>query len=196
MPKIVDHDQRRQELVETTWRIIARRGLSGATMRQIAQEAGYANGALKPYFATKDELLEATYQHVFDRSEERITEQLRGRRGLDAVRALSLEVLPVHPELQDEARLVLAFWNEAAHQPDEATLAAAAIDRWRTRVLSALAQADEDGELREGLDHDSATGVLLGLLFGSQITAVMDPVSFSGDRLREHLEGWLDLVRA
>ncbi|MBA4102389.1 MAG: TetR/AcrR family transcriptional regulator, partial [Arthrobacter sp.] len=36
MPKIVDHDERRLELVDATWRIIARQGLEGATMREIA----------------------------------------------------------------------------------------------------------------------------------------------------------------
>ena len=196
MPKIVDHDQRRQELVETTWRIIARRGLSGATMRQIAHEAGYANGALKPYFATKDELLEATYQLVFERSDRRIEEALRGRRGLQALRALCLEVLPVSPDLVDEARLVIAFWNGAAHDPDEAALASGALDRWRSRILSTLDQAQADGELREGVDHARVAGLLLGQLFGSQVTAVVDPVSFNGDRLGEHLDGLLDLLRA
>ena len=72
MPKVVDHGQRRQELVEATWRIIARHGLSGATMRQIAAEAGFANGALKPYFPTKAELVEATYAFVFDRTNRRV----------------------------------------------------------------------------------------------------------------------------
>ncbi len=196
MPKIVDHDQRRQELAETTWRVIARRGLGGATMRQIALEAGYANGALKPYFPTKDALLEATYQHVFERSERRIEHALRGRRGLTALRALCLEILPVDDDLLDEARLVIAFWNGAAHDPEEAALGTGALDRWRERILLALDQAEDDGELRGGVDHERTAGLLLGQLFGSQVTAVVDPVGFSAERLREHLEGLLELVRA
>lgn len=78
MPKIVDHLQRRRELIESTWRVIARRGLAGATMRQIAEEAGYANGALKPYFPTKLDLLEATFKHVYDSTQERSVNLSRG----------------------------------------------------------------------------------------------------------------------
>ncbi|NUP73233.1 MAG: TetR family transcriptional regulator, partial [Sinomonas sp.] len=63
MPKIVDHDQRRLELVDALWRIVAERGLDGATMREIAAEAGFANGALKPYFPTKDRLLDFAFEH-------------------------------------------------------------------------------------------------------------------------------------
>ena len=55
MPKIVDHERRRAEIVQTTWRVIARRGLDGATLREVAAEAGYANGALKPYFPAKSD---------------------------------------------------------------------------------------------------------------------------------------------
>src|SRR5699024_7479632 len=82
MPKVVDHVQRKRELVESTWRVIARRGLAGATMRQIAEEAGYANGALKPYFPTKMDLLEATFEHVYSSTEERIRKAIEGLRGL------------------------------------------------------------------------------------------------------------------
>ena len=45
--------RRREELVRTVWRIMARRGPAAVTMRQISAEAGYANGALKTYFAGK-----------------------------------------------------------------------------------------------------------------------------------------------
>ena len=39
MPKIVDADQRRQELAEATARVIARAGVDAASMREIAAEA-------------------------------------------------------------------------------------------------------------------------------------------------------------
>ncbi len=53
MPKIVDYAQRRRDLVEATTRIIVRQGLSGTTMRDIAAEAGFANGVVKSYFARR-----------------------------------------------------------------------------------------------------------------------------------------------
>lgn len=195
MPKIVDHDQRRRELIETTWQVIARRGLSGATMRQIAQEAGYANGALKPYFPAKADLLEATYNHVYELTEARIDQATRGLRGLASLRALCLEILPVSPHLQDEARIVLSFWEAAARDHERAQLVAKSTDQWRGRILRMLDEAGSDGELRPGLEVKSTAGALLGFLHGSQATAVMDPDGFSPERLRDHLEGYLGLLR-
>lgn len=196
VPKIVDHDQRRRELVETTWRVIAGRGLSGATMRQIAEEAGFANGALKPYFPTKADLLKATYSHVFERTEHRIDAAVGGLRGLDALRALCLEVLPVNAELVDEARLVISFWEDAARNPNEARLASGSLDRWRDRMLRMLAEAHDDGRLRASVDAGATAELLLGHFFGSQVTAVMDAENFGPERLRVHLEAFLDLLRA
>src|SRR6476661_5623189 len=109
VPKIVDHDERRLELVDATWRIIARQGLESATMREIATEAGFANGALKPYFPTKDTLLEFAFSHVFNRTNLRIAEVTAGRTGLDALRAFCLEVLPLDDERVTEARIAVPF---------------------------------------------------------------------------------------
>ncbi len=57
MPKIIDHEKRRKQIAEATWRTILERGMEGATVRNIAQEAGLSLGALRHYFTTQDELL-------------------------------------------------------------------------------------------------------------------------------------------
>ena len=57
MPKQVDHEKRRRQIAEATWRLISTEGIEQATVRKIAQEAGLSLGALRHYFATQDELL-------------------------------------------------------------------------------------------------------------------------------------------
>ena len=195
MPKVVDHVQRKRELVESTWRVIACRGLAGATMRQIAEEAGYANGALKPYFPTKMDLLEATFEHVYGSTEERISKSIEGLRGLEALRAMCLEVLPTTERLQDEARIVVSFWDSAAQDAKRAQLAAVSSKRWCTMVATMLNEAAEDGVLRPLPDVDSTAELLVVFLQGSQITAVMDPEGFSTERILNQLEAYLTLLR-
>lgn len=67
-------------------------------MRQVAAEAGYANGALKHYFANKDELLAAAFQKTFYRVNERAARSIGERTGLAATRLLCLEMLPLDAE--------------------------------------------------------------------------------------------------
>lgn len=160
MPKVVDHDSRRSELVEAAWRVVARRGLTGATMRQIPVRVSG--------------LLDATYAHVFGRTQARIDEALAGVRGLEALRRLCLEVLPVDEDLLVEARLVISFWDQAARHEAEARVAAATLEAWRARLDAALGEADDDDALRPDLDRRALVDLILTWLFGAQVTAVVD----------------------
>src|ERR687886_364195 len=57
MPKRVDHQQRRRELADAVWRVVAREGLDGTSLQLVADQAGWSIGSLRHYFASKAELL-------------------------------------------------------------------------------------------------------------------------------------------
>lgn len=57
MPKIVDHDQRRAELVLALWQVIHEQGIDGVTFRAVAQAAGVSVGRVQHYFPSKDDLV-------------------------------------------------------------------------------------------------------------------------------------------
>ena len=55
---------RRAEIVEATIRLVARQGVTGASIRQIASEAGVTEGALYRHFESKDDLCQQAYQQI------------------------------------------------------------------------------------------------------------------------------------
>jgi AcrR family transcriptional regulator len=194
VPKIVDHDERRLELVDATWRIIARQGLEGATMREIAMEAGFANGALKPYFPTKDTLLEFAFSHVFNRTNQRIAEAIPGKTGLAALRAFCLEVLPLDEERINEARIVIPFWQKAVNDPQKARIYQQSMAEWRTTIRRYLQEARDAGDVSTAVDDTSLAGQLLNMLLGAQIEAALAPAGQVGPGLGEQLEGFFALL--
>lgn len=196
VPKIVDHERRRVELVEATWRIIARLGLERATMREIAEEAGFANGALKPYFPTKDELVQATFEYVFARTNERVRTAADGLAGLDALRAFCCEVLPLDATRVDEARIVLPFWHVAIHDRAKADLNDGSMAVWRRWMTGWLEEASRAGELRAGLAGEAVVEMLLTFLLGAQVTATLDPGNAGPEQLRRQLDVQLALLSA
>ncbi|HCG55716.1 MULTISPECIES: TetR/AcrR family transcriptional regulator [Brevibacterium] len=196
MPKIVDHDQRRRELVEATLRIVVRQGLAGATMRDIAAEAGYANGAIKSYFASKSDLLAATYLFVYEATNRRVELSTVGLRGIAALRAFAREVLPVTPELHDEARVVLSFLAEVAQSPDHARITRDTVALWRRWILGWLRQADDAGELAAEVVLEPAADVLLTYLLGAQTTAIIGGESFDFAGFRGQLDYVIDRMSA
>src|SRR5437870_1208569 len=64
MPKRVDHEERRREIVEAVIRITLKGGLTAATVREVAAEAGVSVRLVQYYFGSKDALLLATQQHL------------------------------------------------------------------------------------------------------------------------------------
>ncbi|MBF2027491.1 MAG: TetR/AcrR family transcriptional regulator [Oscillatoriales cyanobacterium C42_A2020_001] len=76
MPKIVDHDQYRKELLSQCLTIIADKGYAAITMRQIATGLGVSTGTLYHYFPSKENLFEQLVEYISyqDTSEATIAE--------------------------------------------------------------------------------------------------------------------------
>ncbi len=62
MPKIVDHDARRADILSRSFHLFAERGYSSLTMRELAQNLSISTGTLYHYFENK----RALFQQMFD----------------------------------------------------------------------------------------------------------------------------------
>jgi len=57
MPKIVDVEQRRRQLVEAVWALAVRGGIEQVTLRKVADEAGVSMGHVQHYYASMQALI-------------------------------------------------------------------------------------------------------------------------------------------
>jgi AcrR family transcriptional regulator len=55
-------EETRAELIEAAGRVFARRGFHGASIQEIARDAGYSTGAIYWHFSGKDDLFLAVYE--------------------------------------------------------------------------------------------------------------------------------------
>lgn len=67
MPKIVDKDLKRSQILEAALRVFAKKGLAKTTMIEIANEAGVGKGTLYEYFKNKDEIIGTGFDYFMDR---------------------------------------------------------------------------------------------------------------------------------
>ena len=131
VPKIVDADARRQDVVQAVLRIIAVDGLERASLREVADEAGLAVGSVRHYFAGSEELLAFSFGAVVDRIVGRLQRLLPAvqnavpgsaeQRG--AVLTLLGGMLPLDQDSAVEACAWLAFKNAARIRPFLAAVA-------------------------------------------------------------------------
>jgi AcrR family transcriptional regulator len=196
MPKIVDHDARRRDIVHAASRIIGTRGLDGATVREIAREAEWSSGTLAHYFANREDILisclEMAHRGVRIRTEER----LGGRRGLEALRILLLEALPLDAERLLEAKIEVCLWGAAVGNEVLRTTQNKEVEVFHSRIRALLVQAEEDGELAGAVTIDAAVNECRMLVDSLSVQAVMrlvppDGVAMTGfvNALLERLGG-------
>jgi len=64
MPKIVDHEQYRKELLSQCFHLFAEKGYAALTMRQIAKDLGVSTGTLYHYYPSKEALFEQLFAEM------------------------------------------------------------------------------------------------------------------------------------
>ncbi|HTZ94643.1 MAG TPA: TetR/AcrR family transcriptional regulator [Streptosporangiaceae bacterium] len=173
MPKIVDWDERRDEILSATWRVIARDGIAGATIRAIAKEANCSRGILGHYFDDKADILGSALVHSHRRVGARMAAAAAGLAGLAALRAVMLEALPLDDRRDLEAQIEISFWGRALGNADMRDLQHSEFDRFCDRLRGHLAEAAELGELADGCDLGLATHQLVVLIDGLSAERVL-----------------------
>ncbi|MFG1975130.1 TetR/AcrR family transcriptional regulator [Nonomuraea fuscirosea] len=160
MPKIVDHDERRREVLSAAGRVIVRDGIDAATTRAIAKEAGYSNGVLAHYFTDKDEILLSALRQSHQRIRARLTGKVTdaggpGGSALAALRELLLDNLPLDDERARETRLEVSFWSRSLASERLAGVQRGEAGELRAAVRDLLGRARAAGELRNSAAPDS-----------------------------------------
>ncbi len=112
MPKIVDHDQRRDQIALVACRVVAEHGFDQATIVRIAREAGYTTGMVAHYFDTKQDIIIAALRLILRRIEERLTRP-SGDAQADLLTVLS-EALPIDEQRFIECAFWTAFWGQVS----------------------------------------------------------------------------------
>jgi AcrR family transcriptional regulator len=193
VPKVVDHAQRRRELVAATWAVVAAEGIEAATVRRIAEEAGCTTGRITHYFADKEEVLVAALRQVHRAAGKRMLAAIEQRSGLEALHAVLAEALPLDQERVLEWRVWLAFWGSAA---TSASLQAEQHQRyreWRGLLKRVLATA----QLSADVDLDRLVDQIVALVDGFGLQGVLDPQHPQPEQLASRLNGAVDaLIRA
>src|ERR1700730_14246726 len=196
MPKIVDWDARRDEILSATWRVIARDGIAKATIRAIAREAGCSRGILAHYFDDKADILGSALMMSHRRVAARMDAGTAGLAGLDALRVVMLEALPLDDRRDLEAQIEISFWGRALGTAALRELQHSEFDHLWSRLRGHLQEAGDLGEIRPGLDLDFATHQLVVLIDGLSAERVLYPDRVQPDRQVGMLDHLLRRVRS
>lgn len=197
MPKIVDHDERRERIVEIVAEMLATVGAEKTTIREIARQSGYSRGFIEHYFHNKEELISKTIRWINERSLQRANAALDGKTGLRALKTFCELSLPLSPEVRNEWKIRMQFWGMAAVSDEHRREQSKRIHLSEKIVIGYLEQAQDNGELPGGVDLLPLAQGLVHRLNGLGCSAILRPAYFTRQRQLQALDNVMDeLARA
>src|SRR6478672_11821965 len=128
--------QTRDGLIATAHSVFLERGFHGASLDEIAEQAGYSKGAVYSNFAGKDELFLAVLDAQFERRARMLANVLLDEERLeDSYRAVARSMTAADEGEPGWTPLLLEFWGHASREP---ALRAAVSER-RARFFTIVA---------------------------------------------------------
>ncbi|MBM3685403.1 MAG: TetR family transcriptional regulator [Actinobacteria bacterium] len=181
-------EERRAAIVAATRAVMARRGIAGTTVRDVAAELGTSSGLIHHYYASMDDLLAEAFEQA---ARADLVEVLEGlSQGGNAVERLAIFFDTYDRGIRDGSgdfgmQIWLDAWAEASRRPALRRTSRRLNEEWQRALADVIGQGVDDGVMQCD-DPDASAWRILSLLDGLilQVVAHGDVLS------REQADAW------
>lgn len=192
MPRFVDHEQRRAEVVAAATELLLQRGRAALTVRNVAEAVGCSTKVVSHYFDSMDELLQGTYLAAVERAQVRMTAVLTAD-PLD-VRGVIESVLPLDDERRRDWTIWFGFWTEAFTSPPLFSVQQGRARRTVERLTHIILLLKDQGRIDPAVDALTTGLRLVALISGIAGQAMFDHDNWTPERQRAVLDEELRLL--
>ncbi|MFJ7666160.1 TetR/AcrR family transcriptional regulator [Lysinibacillus sp. NPDC097195] len=184
----MNHEERKASIAQATWKVIARDGLKGATVRSIAKEAKLSLGAVRYYFNTQEELIIFAMELVEQQVNERIAKHLQKPLPIkQMIVAILLELVPISEQHIIEMQVWLEYVSYKVRNGDPP--AEENMLNGIQKIFSYLQQANL---LQEGLVVQDEIQHLHAFIDGLALHVLMGLVPMDKSRIQLLIEKEID----
>ncbi|MGI9236149.1 MAG: TetR/AcrR family transcriptional regulator [Woeseiaceae bacterium] len=188
-------EQRRQQLIDSTMKCIARRGMSSTTLGDVAGEAGLSQGIVNLHFESKENLLNETLRYLADEYKAQFTKtyEKSGPGPADKLRALM--ELDLRPSICDRRKVAVwfAFWGEVQSRPTYRKICDER-DQYYDDTIERLA----DEIIAEGgyktVTAESVAMILTSTTNGLWLSCLISPAAFDRRKAMEAILEYLSSI--
>ncbi|MBR8829741.1 MAG: Nucleoid occlusion factor SlmA [Chroococcopsis gigantea SAG 12.99] len=187
MPKIVDVEQYKKELLDKCFDLFTEKGYAALTTRELAQELGVSTGTLYHYFANKADLFEQLVEHICQQDVLMAKAKIEGVDTLPAKLGALGEFLSSH---DDKCIKQLFLWIEYSQQQDAEELK---VSRFFEKVDEKYLQALM--EIMNIQDRSLAwivlnfiNGIMLEKMWGNDKISIPEQMRLLGEIINTYIE--------
>jgi AcrR family transcriptional regulator len=194
MPKIVDHEEQRQEIAAAAIDWIAKHGVETLSQRNVAALAGRSKGNVQHYFPDKASLMFGALRRVTTVREAR--EQTLCDSPFQALSDRLYAVLPVNEDRANEWRVRLSLYVYAANDPDMQQYLSDHAAEILERGTADVRRCQDAGEVDPALDPRLSFQRLSAAVSGIAVAALANGGALVADEQRAILSKVLSLMTA
>ncbi len=182
-------DVRRQQLIDATIVVLARKGFSALTVADVAKAAGLSVGIINFHFETKEKLLSASLKHLADEYYRNWQKALATPKATAAekLQMIMLGDFDSNIFTPDKLAAWIAFWGETQGRPTYVEICSA-YDEERSRITAMLCEkVIREGGYKHGVKavvhalESLGDGLWLGTVAGS--SSIKSSISAAQARL-------------
>ncbi|MFT5113830.1 MAG: AcrR family transcriptional regulator [Parasphingorhabdus sp.] len=192
MPKIIDHDHRREEIAGAVLRVVGQHGVNGVTMRVVAKEAGWSTGVLHHYFEDKQALLVGGLRLAARITGKHIKKSMDITDPKQQLRLVLEAGVPLDQRREVLCRIFFFFWAEGVGDSDLSKELARYYDWWKKRLINILEVGQKQGWVRQDISSKMLAEMLVALADGVAVQARFSSPKMSKPRLRKHVGMWIE----
>ena len=172
-------DQRREAIIAAALVVMARKGMAGTTVRDVADEMGTSSGLIHHYVASMDDLLAAAFEQVAGQDLESTRSAMAA--GPDACSRLALFFANYARADEDWAfQMWLDAWAEAPRRPAVRAVSHRLNVAWQQLLVDAIEEGVAAGQMACA-DPDATAWRIVSLLDGLSLQAVAHRASVDRD---------------
>jgi TetR/AcrR family transcriptional regulator, transcriptional repressor of bet genes len=179
-------------LIEATARCLARDGLAGTSVRQVAAEAGVSPGLVRHHFAGMQDLVAETYRATGKQIAAVLDEALAAAGPSAEARLHAFIETSFKPPLLNADLLAvwLAFWSLTRTDPEIHAIHAKVYAGYRRLLETMIAELARENRIV--IETRQAALALTALLDGLWLEHCLDPKTFSGAEAAAIAHRWVD----
>jgi AcrR family transcriptional regulator len=188
-----DRDAQRTKLLNAAVSVIAQEGFAEASLRKVAERAGFSTGAVTYYFANREEMMAAVIESQFDVFDAMLKVSdgdgkvdIRGglKRWLDSLRT----------NVEGEWVAIFQLLSLARHEPALAAVYQRRYARYRAVFAAMIAKGQRQGTIRKDIPAEFLADQISAMGDGWMMLFHVEPDRFRPSRVRALLDATMALI--
>ncbi len=190
MPKIIDKQAKKLDILHAAAKVFAKKGVVNTKMVDIAAEAGIGKGTIYEYYRSKEEIFGDSFRLIFDHMKSQLADAIGNTDDpvLKLQKLINVTLKEFLEHSGDLAGIMMDFWAEGVRTKNDEIMNVINLEQiyseYRIMIADILHDGINKGVFRE-VDANSLAAIIIGSLDGIMLQWIINKNLVDLDKICE-----------